>query len=40
MVGWLGATALAAHSIGLNIVSTSFMVVLGLSTAAATLVGN
>ena len=34
MVGWLGATALVAHSIGLNIVSTSFMVVLGLSTAA------
>ena len=38
--GLAGATALAAHSIGLNIVSTSFMVVLGLSTAAATLVGN
>ena len=40
MVGWIGSTALAAHSIGLNIVSTSFMVVLGLSTAASTLVGN
>lgn len=40
MVGWIGTTALAAHSIGLNIVSTSFMVVLGLSSAAGTLVGN
>lgn len=40
MVGWVGTTALAAHSIGLNIVSTSFMFILGLSSAASTLVGN
>ncbi len=40
MAGRLGATALAGHSIVLNLASVSFMVPLGISIAAATRVGN
>lgn len=40
MVGWLGAVPLAAHGLVLNLASLSFMVPLGISTAAATRVGN
>lgn len=40
MVGWLGALPLAGHQITLNLASLSFMVPLGVSTAAATRVGN
>lgn len=40
MVGWLGAVPLAAHGLVLNLASVSFMVPLGVSTAAATRVGN
>ena len=34
MMGWLGATPLAAHQIAITCVSTTFMFVLGLSMAA------
>lgn len=40
MIGWLGATALAAHQIALNLASVSFMVTLGISHAATIRVGN
>lgn len=40
MVGVFGERALAAHSIALNLASLSFMVVLGLSGAAAARVGH
>ena len=40
MAGWLGATAVAAHTAVLNMASLSFMVPLGLSAAAATRIGN
>ncbi len=40
MAGWLGATSSAAHTVALNLASTSFMVPLGVSAAAATRVGN
>lgn len=35
MVGWLGATAQAAHQIALNCASTTFMAVLGLSMGSS-----
>ncbi|HMP92659.1 MAG TPA: MATE family efflux transporter [Phnomibacter sp.] len=35
MVGWLGATAQAAHQIALNLASTTFMAVLGLAMGAS-----
>lgn len=38
--GWLGAEALAAHTIVLKLASFSYMVPLGISIAAATRVGN
>ncbi|MCX6139887.1 MAG: MATE family efflux transporter [Candidatus Kapabacteria bacterium] len=34
MIGWIGATQLAAHQIAINLASITFMVALGLSTAA------
>ena len=34
MIGWIGATQLAAHQIALNLASITFMIALGLSTAA------
>ena len=40
LVGHLGATALAAHTIALNLASLSFMMPLGIAQGAATRVGN
>lgn len=40
LAGWLGALPLAAHQIALNTVSTTFMVPLGISAAAAVRVGQ
>jgi len=40
MAGWLGADALAANAIVLNLSNLSFMMPLGISGAAATRVGN
>jgi MATE family multidrug resistance protein len=40
MIGWLGATAQAAHQIALNLASTTFMAALGLSLAASIRVAN
>ncbi len=38
--GWLGATALAAHQVALNLVSFAFMVPVGVSVAVAVRVGH
>ncbi len=38
--GWLGAEALAAHTVALNLAALAFMVPLGISQGAATRVGN
>jgi len=40
MIGWLGSSALAAHQIAINLASISYMVVLGISSAATIKVGN
>lgn len=40
MIGWLGATAQAAHQIALNIASLTFMASLGLSLAGSIRVAN
>lgn len=40
VAGYLGDVALAAHTATLNFVGVSFMPVIGMSTSAATLVGN
>jgi MATE family multidrug resistance protein len=40
VLGWFGATALAAHEIALNLAAMTFMVPLGLSAAAASMVGR
>ena len=40
LAGTLGATAVVAHAIALNLASISFMLPLGVSVAAATRVGN
>jgi MATE family multidrug resistance protein len=40
LVGHLGATALAAHTVVLNLASLSFMMPLGIAQGAATRVGN
>ena len=40
MMGWIGATALAAHTIALNMASITFMIALGLGSAATILVSN
>ncbi|MGB3588081.1 MAG: MATE family efflux transporter [Tunicatimonas sp.] len=40
MMGWLGATALAAHQIALNLSAVSYMVATGLAAAATVRVGN
>ncbi len=40
MVGWMGTTALAAHQIALNLASISFMVAMGISSAATIRVSN
>jgi multidrug resistance protein, MATE family len=38
--GWLGTATLAGHEIALNLASLTFMIPLGVSGAAASLVGN
>jgi MATE family multidrug resistance protein len=40
IIGWLGAGPLAAHEIALNLASMTFMVPLGVSGAAAAMVGR
>ena len=40
MMGWLGANALAGHSIALNLSGVIFMIPFGLGSAAATRIGN
>jgi MATE family, multidrug efflux pump len=40
MIGWIGATELAAHQIALSLSSISFMVAMGISAAATIRVGN
>lgn len=40
MMGWIGATALAAHTIALNVASITFMIALGLGSAATIVVSN
>lgn len=40
LIGWLGETELAAHTVALNLASVSFMMALGVSQAATTRVGN
>lgn len=40
LAGGLGATAIAAHVVALNVVALAFMIANGLSAAAATRVGN
>ena len=33
MIGWMGATQLAAHQIGINLASATYMIILGISSA-------
>lgn len=40
MIGWLGTGPLAAHQIAINMASISYMIALGLSSAATIRVGN
>ncbi len=40
MIGWMGTIALAAHQIALNLASISFMVAMGISSAATIRVSN
>ena len=40
MMGWLGTAQLAGHQLALNLASLAFMVPLGVSAAAAVLVGH
>ena len=40
VIGWFGAKPLAAHEIAINLAATTFMVPLGLSAAAAAMVGR
>jgi MATE family multidrug resistance protein len=40
LMGWLGVVPVAAHQVALNLASLTFMVPLGLGSAAAVLVGN
>ncbi|MEN8210756.1 MAG: MATE family efflux transporter [Thermodesulfobacteriota bacterium] len=40
MVGWIGTISLAAHQIALNLASISFMVAMGISSAATIRVSN
>lgn len=40
LMGWLGVAQVAAHQVALNIASLTFMVPLGVSSAAAVLVGH
>ena len=40
MVGWIGANAIAAHQIAINLASVSYMVASGFAAAATVRVGN
>lgn len=40
MVGWLGATQLAAHAVALNVASVTYMIVSGIALAGSIMVGN
>lgn len=40
LMGWLGTVEMAGHQVALNLASLTFMVPLGVSAAAAVLVGN
>jgi MATE family multidrug resistance protein len=40
LMGWLGVTEVAAHQVAVNIASLTFMVPLGVSSAAAIVVGH
>lgn len=40
MIGWIGANALAAHQIAINLASVSYMVASGFAAAATVRVGN
>ena len=40
LMGWLGVTQVAAHQVALNLASLTFMVPLGVSSAATVLVGH
>jgi MATE family multidrug resistance protein len=40
LVGWIGATSVAAHQVTFNFAALTFMMPLGISQAAATRVGN
>lgn len=40
LMGWLGADSMAAHQVAINLASVTFMVPLGVSAAAAVLVGH
>lgn len=40
MIGWIGTSPLAAHQIAINMASISYMIALGLSSAATIRVGN
>jgi len=40
IIGWLGSASLAAHQIAINLASISYMVVLGIASAATIRVGN
>lgn len=40
LMGWLGTVPMAGHQVALNLASLTFMVPLGVSAAAAVLVGN
>ncbi|MFC2133600.1 MATE family efflux transporter [Bacteroidota bacterium] len=40
MIGWLGSVPLAAHQIGINLASVTYMVILGISAAGTVRVGN
>ena len=40
MIGWLGAAALAAHQIAMNLAAVSYMIILGISAAGTIRVGN
>jgi MATE family multidrug resistance protein len=40
MIGWMGTKYLAAHQIAINLASISFMIILGIASAATIRVGN
>lgn len=40
MIGWIGTTPLAAHQIAINLASITYMVALGVASAATIRVGN